>query len=202
MEKIKGQVTNLENTTSELKDTLLLSQKMIQNLTSEMKVFKDEMKDFKDEMRKGTAEMNKRWRDLSNKMGTIVEDFVAPNIPVIAKNYFDCGDINHLMIRTYKRNRNKTKRREFDVIAVCDNKIILNNTKSSPRVDHVDDFKKFLDSGEFFDYFPEYSELELIPVFSSLNLRADLVNYLTKKNIYALAMKGNSMDLLNAERIR
>ena len=32
--------------------------------------------------------MNQRWGEIANKMGTIVEDIVAPNIPRILREYF------------------------------------------------------------------------------------------------------------------
>ncbi|HEC97425.1 MAG TPA: hypothetical protein ENI58_04615, partial [Nitrospirae bacterium] len=70
----------------------------LRRLEREMREFKDEMREFKDEMREFKDEMgefkdrtekmlsaqNKRWGEIANKMGTVVEDIVAPNIPRIA----------------------------------------------------------------------------------------------------------------------
>ena len=36
--------------------------------------------------------MNKRWGELANKMGTVVEDIVAPSIQRLAREVFDCGE--------------------------------------------------------------------------------------------------------------
>jgi len=36
--------------------------------------------------------MNKRWGELANKMGTVVEDIVAPSIPRLAREIFACGE--------------------------------------------------------------------------------------------------------------
>ncbi|MGB9683076.1 MAG: hypothetical protein ACPL1I_08855, partial [bacterium] len=72
-------------------------------------------------------EMNKRWGELANKMGTLVEDIVAPNIKGIVERYFGCSDIEDLMVRRRKRNtKDRSKVREFDVIAVCNDKVIIN----------------------------------------------------------------------------
>ena len=54
----------------------------------EMLVFKDEMKDFKDEMREDRREMNKQWGNLANKMGTLVEDIIAPAVGPAIRKYF------------------------------------------------------------------------------------------------------------------
>ena len=44
------------------------------------------------EMARERREMNKRWGELANKMGTVVEDIVAPSIQRLARAVFDCGE--------------------------------------------------------------------------------------------------------------
>ncbi len=187
----------------------------IENLQEEMRVFKEEMKDFKNEMKDFKNEMNgfkdrmesevkrinKQWGDIANKMGTIVEDIVAPAIPRIAKEFFGCEVIEDFMVRRYKTKINdRSSRREFDVIAVCQDKVILNETKSTPRSSYIEDFIEFLNNKEFFDYFPEYKEKEIIPIFSSLYLPADVVTRLSKNGIYAMGMSDEVMEILNYDQ--
>jgi hypothetical protein len=168
----------------------------------EMRVFKDEMRVFKDGVEKDRRMMNKQWGELANKMGTIVEDIVAPNIKGIAERYFGCEEIEDFMVRRYKRNtKDRAKRREFDVIAVCDDKVIFNETKVTIRPEYIDNFINFIKDKEFFDYFPEYKDKKIIPIFSSLYLQDNVVDTLTKANIYAMAMKDDTMDLLNFKAI-
>ena len=139
---------------------------------------------------------NKKWGELSDKLGTIVEDIVAPNIPRIAKELCQCDEVDDLMVRRWVRNKkDRSKRREFDVIAVCGDYVILNETKSTVRIDYINQFIEVLP--EVTDYFPEYENKTIIPVFSSLGIREDMVNYLTKHHIYALAMGDETMELLN-----
>ena len=50
--------------------------------------------------------MNKRWGELANKMGTVVEDIVAPSVRRLAGEVFDCGDmrlLRHPRIRQAQR---------------------------------------------------------------------------------------------------
>ncbi|MBF0539308.1 MAG: hypothetical protein HQL03_13755 [Nitrospirae bacterium] len=54
---------------------------------------------------------------------------------------------------------------------------------------------------EIFDYFPEAEGKRLIPIFSSLYLSKDLVTYLTRQHIYALAMGSSTMELLNLQEL-
>jgi hypothetical protein len=145
-------------------------------------------------------EMNKRWGDLANKMGTLAEDIVAPNISGIAREYFGCKDLDFFGVRIRKKNtKDASKVREFDVIAVCDDKVIINETKSNPKIEYINEFINVLK--EIYDYFPEYKDKKVIPIFSSLYIPEDLVTYLTKNRIYAMAMKDDTMDLLNFEQV-
>lgn len=168
----------------------------------EMRAFKEEMRAFKDEVNEDRKRMNKQWGELANRLGTIVEDIVAPNIEGVAARYFGCGELDDLMVRRKRRNsKNRSQRREFDVIAVCGDRVIFNETKSTPRMNYVTEFIEFIKSGEFFDYFPEYRGFRLIPVFSSLYLPEDVVQVLTASGIYAMAMSDDAMDLLNFDAV-
>ena len=143
---------------------------------------------------------NKRWGELANRLGTVVEDIVAPNIPRIARDYFGLPEIEDFMIRRKVRHkRDRTRRREFDVIAVGEDWVIINETKTSPRIEDIRDFIKALEEIE--DYFPEYQGKRVIPIFASLYMGEDMVNYLTRHRIYAMAMGDETMDLLNFQAL-
>lgn len=207
MPSLKDKVDNLEKVLEEyirnIGNAQMQTEKELRELKAEMKDFKDEMKDFKDEMKdfkdemlKNRRDMNKKWGEMANKMGTVVEDIVAPNIPRIAQEYFKCQNAEFFGLRVTKRNsKDKSKSREFDIIAVYDDKIIINETKSSPRIDYIHEFIEIL--REIYDYFPEYREKKIIPIFSSLYIPDNIVSYLSRMRIYAMAMKDDTMDILN-----
>ena len=198
-----------------------LSQEM-KDFKNEMADFKDEMADFKDEMadfkdgmkgfsarvendiqesRKDRKEMNKKWSDLALKMGTFAEDIVLPNIPRIAREYFNCGPIEAVYPRadiTSKLDKSKVK--EFDCLVICSDKIIVNETKTTPRNNYILEFREFLDN-EIWEFLPEYKDREVIPIFSSLNIPENMVKFLTKNRIYGLAMGEDTMELLNFDQI-
>jgi len=200
METVAQRVDRLEQVMIELAEQSKITQREVARLSTEMLEFKEEMRAFKEEMREFKREMNKRWGELANKMGTLVEDIVAPNISGIAKEYFGCKELDFFGIRIRKKNtKDASKVREFDVIAVCDDKVIINETKSNPKIEYINEFINVLK--EIYDYFPEYKDKKIIPIFSSLYIPEDLVTYLTKNRIYAMAMKDDTMDLLNFEQV-
>ncbi len=214
-------VDRLETVMMELAETQMRTQVALKTLSDEMKDFKDEMKDFKDEMkdfkdemtdfkdemtdfkdemRADRKRMNEQWGELVNKWGTLVEDIVAPNIPRIARENFGFSDIEFFAVRIKVRNKkDRSKRREFDVIAVGETQVIINETKSKPRIDYINEFIEILPQIE--DYFPEYTGKTIIPIFASLHIGADVVTYLTRNQIYAMAMGDETMELKNFQQV-
>jgi hypothetical protein len=150
--------------------------------------------------RKMIGDMNRKWGEVANRMGTLVEDIVAPNLPRIAREHFGCDEIADFMVRRRKRHPAiRGQRREFDVICVGERVVLWNETKATARPEYVDDFAQALP--EFFAYFPEYQGRTLIPIFASLYLPEDIVRHLTRKGIYALAMGEETMQLLNLDEL-
>jgi hypothetical protein len=148
-------------------------------------------------------QMNKKWEKLVMKMGTLVEDIVAPSIKGAAVELFGFKRIDFFGVRVEKTKVNdRGAQREFDVIAVGEDKVILNETKTKPSSGEVKEFIDFLKTGEFYDYFPEYKEKKLIPIFSTLYMPGDVVKRLTKKRIFAMAMSETVMTILNFEECR
>lgn len=203
-------LTRMERGIQELKDEMIVFKEEMGAFKDEMGAFKDEMGAFKDEMgafkdemgafkreaELDRKEMNRKWGDLANKMGTVVEDIVAPNIPAVAAQYFHCPELEFFGVRVRKRNASdRSLRREFDVVAVSHKLLIINETKSKPDMQSVREFVASL--GEISSYFPEYPGRTLVPIFASLYMSEEVVSFLTSNRVYAMTMKGNSMDLVN-----
>ncbi len=204
MPQTEERLSILEETVMKLAYIQINTHVEIQKLTLEMKDFKDEMKDFKDEMdetEKDRKEMNRKWGDLAQKMGTIAEDMVAPNIEHIAEKYFKLlKGKRFIRIKAY-HSKDKSEK-EFDVIIVYDDKLILNETKSTAKMDYAMDFVNLIKNREFYEYFPEYKGREIIPIFASLYIPQNIIKYLSKNNIYALGMGKDTIDLLNFDMIK
>jgi hypothetical protein len=135
MSSVEERVDNLEHVLAEY----------IRSVGNAQMQTEKELRDFKEEMREDRRGMNKKWGVIANKLGTVVEDIVAPNIPRIAQECFKCKDIDFFGTRITKRNsKDKSKSREFDVLAVCDDTVIINEAKSSPKIEYVNEFIEIL----------------------------------------------------------
>ena len=172
---------------------------------ADMKVFREEVRQDQQQrdadMKAFQKEVNKKWGDLANRLGTVVEDIVAPNLRTIAQQYFGCTEINSFAPNIERRSQLTSKLVEFDVILVCQKYLFVNQTKSKPEPKDVKDFiEKQLE--KIFEYFPEYEGKTVIPTFASLSLPENVVKQLTRKKIYAMTAKGDTMDLVNYEEVQ
>jgi len=173
------------------------AEERVARFEQEMRVFKDEMSEFKDEMRASKRALDKKWGDLANKMGTIIEDILAPNLQRLAREHFGLDPILASMIRCTRRQPDRIEvESEFDTLVVGRDAVILGEAKSTPSLGAADDFAAKV--ATFFDFFPEYRGRRLIPVLGSWAIPDRVVERLTAHRIYAMRMGEDTMELVNA----
>jgi len=165
------------------------------------KYWNEQWEKAKKEREEDRKRFNKEWGALSNKLGTIVEDIIFPATRPVLESYFKCK------ITDLALNRERIKddlQDEFDVIAVSDEckTVFLIEVKSTPKIDYIDDFRT-AKIERFRKLFDEYKDYKLVPIFASLRLQNNIINYLTKHKIYAMAFREwEYMDLLNFDSIK
>ena len=189
----------------------------LQRLSSEMKDFKDEMADFKDEMtdfkdemtdfkcelrdfveesKKARIEQNKRWGDLANKLGTLVEDIVAPSFRGVARDYFGVNAFSSYGRDMEVANKKRAGvSREFDLVAATDSMLFVIEAKSNPRSQYAMEFVQTLPA--LAEYFPDSGEKTIVPIFSSLNISDSVQRYLTENGVYCMVMGEENMTISN-----
>ena len=68
----------------------------------------------------------------------------------LAREVFDCGERQYLGTRvSLTRSDDRSREREFDALYVGTRAVLLNETRSSPRMSDAQAFARFLESGEF-----------------------------------------------------
>ena len=161
--------------------------------------FEQYMKDAARERR----ETNRKWGEASDRIGRFAENIVAPSVHRMARDVFECGD-EIVFFERIKRFRggDRSRTREFDAFYAGEHKVLLNETKSTPRDKDIRRFVKFLRDGELDLYFPEYRGMPVVPAFSSLHIPDAMVSRLTRHGIYALAVGDEIMDVLNLDAVR
>ena len=186
---------------SALAEFIIQSNRSLHRLEREMLAFKDEMRAFKNEMQEDRRKMNKQWGELANKMGTLVEDIVAPAVrPAIQKHFQE--EVLDIMVSRKKYDKQKGLRGEFDVIAITDTSVYLVDSKMSPNKEKLLEFKNKV-VPRFRQLFPEYKKLQMVPIFAALRFDQELVDFGTKEKVYMLAYREwDYMDILNFEALK
>jgi hypothetical protein len=196
--EIEERVDTLENLLGQF---IVHTNLMVSRLERDTREFKDEMREFKNEVRQEQQTMKKQWGDLANKMGTLVEDIIAPAVRPAVKKFFHC-DLEHFAVHVKRKRKDLHLEGEFDVIAVSDaNQVFLIEAKSTPRKEYIVDF---LDNIEKFkQLFPEYAGKSLIPIFASLRFEADVISLATQHKVYVMAYREwDYLEIVNFEDIQ
>ena len=160
----------------------------------EMRAFKEEMRAFKEEGRQQNREMNRRWGELANKLGTLVEDLVAPSLPRIVQEVLG-QEVLDLSVRR-KRKRADGRQQEYDAIAITPETVCLasvKNTLRSADIDHL--LNEELPA--FRTFFPEYQPLPLVGIVASLAVDDSVLHYAERQGLIVLAIGDQIMEVKN-----
>ncbi len=197
----KNEMLDFKNEMSDFKNEMLDFKNEMSDFKNEMSEFKNEMSEFKNEMRTSTKDLNKKMGDLSKKLGTFADDFAAPNLPRIAKEYFNEPHlINHFVRWTRFNSTDRAEMFEADAVTETENIVFFLEAKFSPRNDDIKTMPERIKS--FREWFPEFNHKKLITVFASWSINENHLRMLTKMGVYALAMGETTMELLNFDALQ
>lgn len=202
MINVEERITYLDNIMAELARAQVQTEIASKATDAQLKAFIAQMKEGTRRMqedtrllKEDTRRLNKAWGDLANKMGTVAEDVVAPNIPRLAKEEFGFSEIEDLMVRVRRASRRGEKRRrEWDVICSGPGKVIVVEVKSTPSKEKIRETPERL--AEFFDFFPEYEGRELTGAFASWAIDPELRPVISEAGLYGLAMGEDTMEIV------
>ena len=156
--------------------------------------FKEEMRAFKEEGRQQNREMNRRWGELANKLGTLVEDLVAPSLPRIVQEVLG-QEVIDLSVRR-KRKRADGRQQEYDAIAVTPETVCLSSVKSSLRSADIDHLLNE-ELPAFRTFFPEYQPLPLVGIVASLAVDDSVLHDAERQGLIVLAIGDQLMEVKN-----
>jgi hypothetical protein len=154
-----------------------------------------ELREFKDEMRQQTRGMNIKWGEMANKLGTVVEDLVAPSIPRLVHEEFGL-ETEFLGIRMKKRLKDG-RVKEYDAIAMAGEYVFVNGTKSTLESADVKDFAR--DIQIFREFFSEYKKNKIIGILASLYVDESVIRLAEKVGFLVLSIGDKLMEVRNTK---
>lgn len=195
---LEHRVDTLEDYMKELSYQSMRTEMELARLSREMREFKNEMREFKDETERDRKRMNKQWGELANRLGTLAEDIVAPNLPRIARELLGCDNPERFAVRLARHVAGMTY--ELDALVVCAGFVLINETKSRLRSEHLDDLVKKVVA--FPEYYPEYRRERVLGVAASLSVDESLVHRATQLGLLVMGMGDETMEVLNPEVVQ
>jgi len=168
-----------------------------------MSQFKNEMSDFKEYTLATNARVEQelkaaRQRDaeLSDKMGTLAEDMVAPSIPRILAEIIGCTDTPRMEGVRMRKKIADGRVKEYDVVAVCADFILVNETKTRLRPADITEMAEHL-TQEVHDFWPEYTNKTIIGSLAALYVDPSLVTHGERHGLIILGVQEGLMTILN-----
>ena len=141
-------------------------------------------------------DFNKRLAELSDSMGTIIEDMVAPCGFKLAHAIF--GD-EEAQTRAIRIDRKHPSRRgevmELDLLAVGPTKVLIVEAKR--RMDAEKAANLHLKAASFTEFFPEYSGKTILCAVASVYLEPSIIAFLNRERLYGIAMGDETMEVVN-----
>jgi hypothetical protein len=182
---------SLDRTIGEMKEDTRRMKEDTRRMKEDIRRMIEDTRRMKDDTRR----MKQAWGDLANKMGTVAEDIVAPNIPRLAVEEFGLTEVEDLLTRARRTSRcGKKRKREYDIVCAGPGKVIVVEVKSTPTLEKILEVPKRLE--ELFDFFPEYEGRELIGVFASWSIDEKLLPAISEAGLYGIAMGEDTMDVV------
>ena len=189
---------SLDRTIGEMKEDTRRMKEDTRRMKEDTRRMKEDTRGMKEDTRgmiEDTRRMKQAWGDLANKMGTVAEDVVAPNIPRLAVEEFGLTEVEDLLTRARRTSRcGKRRKREYDIVCAGPGKVMVVEVKSTPTLEKILEVPKRLE--EFFDFFPEYEGRELIGVFASWSIDERLLPAISEGGLYGIAMGEDTMDVV------
>jgi hypothetical protein len=204
-------INELEDLMAEVLRLQARTQLQVEQTSRELREFKREMQDFKREMREDSRrskeENDKSHRQLrqeiatiSHKMGTLAEDFIAPSIPGILKEVVNCVDEPTMVGVRIRKRLADGRSQEYDVLAICGDYLLINETKSRLQPEDIPAFVERLQ--EVRTFLPEYAEKQIIGSLSTFYVDPSLVIHGERQGLLMLGIVDGLLELLNTPELQ
>jgi hypothetical protein len=141
-------------------------------------------------------DFNKRMAELSDSMGTLVEDMVAPNARRIAGEIFPVDPVVRLVQRLRQVHPTDPSRMvEIDLLAAGRQHLMVVEAKRRLNPEKIREFVERV--AEIPEFLPEYAGYQLVPVVASVSIEPSVIVFLNRQKVYGVAMGDETMELVN-----
>ncbi len=125
----------------------------------------------------------------------MAEDIIAPSIPRILQEAMKCQEEPQMIGVRIRKRLSDGRSQEYDVIAVCEEYLLINETKSRLRPEDIPAFIKRLRMVR--DFLPEYADKKIVGALAAFYIDHSLITYGERQGLIMLGMAEGLAELLN-----
>ena len=138
-------------------------------------------------------DFNRRMAEISDSVGTIIEDLVYPNAERIFGQIFPDDAAVSIFPRAKRRRAGHSM--EIDLVAAGERHIMLVEARHRLNTEDARELQaKLL---PFPQFYPEYANHRVVLVLASIAIEESLRTFLSRQKIYGLALGDETMELVN-----
>jgi hypothetical protein len=145
---------------------------------------------------KDRKDFNKRLAEISDSMGTLIEDMVAPCGFQLARAVFGSEEAQTCAIRVKRKHPARPGEvMELDLLAIGPSKLLVVEVKRRIDAAKVAEYRDKLK--RFPEFFPELAGKTLCAAVASVYLESSVIAFLNREKLYGIAMGDEVMEVIN-----
>ena len=158
--------------------------------------FEEKMNAYFKRWDKERAEFRKQLAEISDSMGTLIEDMVAPCGFQLAKAVFADEEAQTCAIRIKRKHPAIAgEMMELDLLAIGPTKLLVVEVKRRMDAAKAAEYRQKL--SRMPEFFPELAGKKLYPAVASVYLEPSVVSFLNREKLYEIAMGEEVMEIVN-----
>lgn len=155
-----------------------------------------ERKDFNERYERDRKDFNKRMAEISDSLGTLIEDMIAPCGFQLARAIFADEDAQTCAIRVKRRHPTVPgELMEIDLLAIGPSKVLVVEVKRRMDASKASEYRQKL--VRLPEFFPELSSKTLCAAAASVYLEPSIITFLNREKLYGIAMGDEVMEVVN-----
>lgn len=133
---------------------------------------------------------------LTGKWSKFVEGLIAPSVERLFKERGIEVDKVYQRVKT----RRNGEEMEVDILAINGEYAILIEAKSTLKVEDIEEHVERLEN--FKRFFPEYADRKAVGALGGIVIEEESDRYAYKKGLFVIAKRGESVKILNDEKLK
>ena len=170
----------------------------VDRLSVEMQEFKEEMRESREQSTREQKEFRRELANIAYSFGRMVEDLFAPSIPGVLAQLVG-GECEPTLEGVRARRRFNGRMKEYDVLAMCGDYLLITEVKNHLRTEHVTDFLTTLQEARGF--LSDYREKKVIGALATFYVDMSQVRQVERHGVAVLGVVDGLVEALHTKEI-